>query len=224
MLVPLIIRPRDNLASVGLILLNSGILHQSNVVVNVEVEERSTFSPGLAHNKVVERVGVRDDDVLLDVHEILRGHTAKLVKLVRELTTTAFKEFEDGKAFGNRNNSTVATTVPVTVCDFYFVLFHPFLVSLPLPLKFLPQPYLLILPILVREEGCIDKRAFFRLFLLFGPHRTHGGFLLLVFPLFSLGSERERRESALSFFLPLLSNLCHRSLSYSLFVCNSHLR
>lgn len=56
MLVPLIVTPLNDLPRMRLVLLNGGICQQTNVVMDVKVEQRPRFSSCFVDNEIVERV------------------------------------------------------------------------------------------------------------------------------------------------------------------------
>ena len=56
-----------------LVLLHGGVVDQSDVIVHVKCEEGAALSAGLDDDEVVEGVGLRDDEVLLHVHQLVGG-------------------------------------------------------------------------------------------------------------------------------------------------------
>ena len=61
----------------------------------------------LGDDKVVEGVVVRDDEVLLDVHQLVSGDGAQLRKLLPQHLQTARQELVDGVTCGDRAASDV---------------------------------------------------------------------------------------------------------------------
>ena len=51
-LVPLVPTPQENFSCMRFVFFNAGIIDQSNIIVNVEAEQRSTFTPGLSTNQI----------------------------------------------------------------------------------------------------------------------------------------------------------------------------
>ena len=58
---------------VRLVLLDGGVVDQPHIVVHVEGEEGAALAAGLDDDEVVEGVGLRDDQVLLHVHQLVGG-------------------------------------------------------------------------------------------------------------------------------------------------------
>lgn len=56
MLVSLIITSLNHLSGMRLVLFLRGIGHESNIVVNIEVEERTRFSTGFVDDEVIKRM------------------------------------------------------------------------------------------------------------------------------------------------------------------------
>ena len=56
MLVPLVITPLDNLSSMRFVLLLRCVGQKANVIVDVEVEQRTRLSTGFIHDEIVESV------------------------------------------------------------------------------------------------------------------------------------------------------------------------
>ena len=56
-----------------LVLLHGGVVDQSDVVMHVKGEEWAALSTGLDDDEVIEGVGLRDDEVLLHVHQLVGG-------------------------------------------------------------------------------------------------------------------------------------------------------
>lgn len=92
MLVALVVRALHDLARVGLILLDTGIVGQADVVVHIKAEQRAGLSAGLVDNEVVEGVVVGDDQILLDVHHVIDADAPQLLELLAAL----FQELGDG--------------------------------------------------------------------------------------------------------------------------------
>ena len=64
-----------------LVLLDGGVVDEADVVVDVEGEEGSALAARLDHDEVVEGVGLRDDEVLLHVHQLVRRHCLQVSKV-----------------------------------------------------------------------------------------------------------------------------------------------
>ena len=69
------------LTCVRLVLFHGGIVDQPYVVVNVEGEERAALAARLYHDEVVKSVGLGDDQVLLDVHQLVGGDRLQVRKV-----------------------------------------------------------------------------------------------------------------------------------------------
>ena len=64
-----------------LVLLDGGVVDEADVVVDVEGEEGAALAARLDHDEVVEGVGLRDDEVLLHVHQLVRRHRLQVGKV-----------------------------------------------------------------------------------------------------------------------------------------------
>ena len=64
-----------------LVLLDGGVVDEADVVVDVEGEEGAALAARLDHDEVVEGVGLRDDQVLLHVHQLVRRHRLQVGKV-----------------------------------------------------------------------------------------------------------------------------------------------
>jgi len=80
-LVPLVPTPQENFSCMRFVFFNAGIVDQSNIIVNVEAEQRSTFTPGLSHDEIVERIMMRYDEILFHVHQLIRSDVLQLVEV-----------------------------------------------------------------------------------------------------------------------------------------------
>ena len=56
-------------------------------------------SAHLVHDEVVECVVMRNDEVLLDVHEVVSGGSAQFVELLSQLLQSALQELVDAVAW-----------------------------------------------------------------------------------------------------------------------------
>lgn len=68
MLVSLIITSLNHLSGMRLVLLLRGIGHESNIVVNIEVEERTRFSTGFVDDEVIKRMVLDSRTSQMHVH------------------------------------------------------------------------------------------------------------------------------------------------------------
>lgn len=64
-LVSLVPAAFNHFAGVGLVFLFGGVRKESDVVMHVEIEQRTRFPPSLVDYKVVEGIVLRDNEVLL---------------------------------------------------------------------------------------------------------------------------------------------------------------
>lgn len=76
MLISLIITPFNNLSSVRLVLLLSGVRKQAYIFVRVEIEEWTGLAARLVDNEVVKCVVVGNNEVLLHIHQIVDTDSA----------------------------------------------------------------------------------------------------------------------------------------------------
>lgn len=75
-LISLIVTPFHNLSGMRFVLLLGGIRKQAHVLVRVKVEEGTGLAPRLVDDKVVERVVVGNNEILLHVHQIVDADSA----------------------------------------------------------------------------------------------------------------------------------------------------
>lgn len=119
MLVSIVPAAQNDLAGVGLLLLDRGVVRQAHVVDAVELEERAALAARLRHDEVVERVVVRNDDVLFDVHELIDARHLQLVELVlaAQLLETLVEELLYAVALLEHERASMARAVPIRVRD-----------------------------------------------------------------------------------------------------------
>eukprot|EP00408_Alexandrium_pacificum_P063964 CAMPEP_0171177660 /NCGR_PEP_ID=MMETSP0790-20130122/12352_1 /TAXON_ID=2925 /ORGANISM="Alexandrium catenella, Strain OF101" /LENGTH=304 /DNA_ID=CAMNT_0011642561 /DNA_START=351 /DNA_END=1262 /DNA_ORIENTATION=+ len=140
------------------VLLDAHVVGHPNVVVDVEVEERPGLPARLLLDELVEGHVVRDDQVLLDVHEVVQRGRAELgeVRLL-ELAFALLEERPDGEALLADGAPAVARAVPVGVGDLELLV--PPRLLLPLVLLH-ERPLLLqdaLLAVRVVEEGGVHR-------------------------------------------------------------------
>lgn len=71
MFVSLVISTLNYFASVRFILVYRGVRKQPDIIMDVKVEQWARFTTSLVHYKVVKGIVMRNDQVLLDIHEIV---------------------------------------------------------------------------------------------------------------------------------------------------------
>jgi hypothetical protein len=118
-LVPLVPAAVHDLARVRLVLLHADVVHHPDVLVHVEVEERTRLAPGLGDDEVVEGDVVRDDEVLLHVAQAVAAQPAHLAEVGRQLRLHQLQEAAHGRALGDLHGPPVPRAVPVTVHDLH---------------------------------------------------------------------------------------------------------
>ena len=103
--------------------------------MDIKAEQRATLASSLCYNEVVERRMVRNDQVLLDVHELVNGRKLQFVELTPQLLQTSLQELVDAVALVHAHLPTMTRAVPVTVCDVNLLRLDLLLLCSPL----LPQ-------------------------------------------------------------------------------------
>ena len=113
MLIPLVPTAEDHFAGMRLMLLPARVVHQSDVLVDVKLEQRAKFAAGLRDDEIVEGVVLRDDHVLFDVHQLVHGGHAQLIELRPQDVETFLQKLLDCVALSHRLGATMSGSVPV---------------------------------------------------------------------------------------------------------------
>mmetsp|Transcript_6042 Transcript_6042/g.15408 ORF Transcript_6042/g.15408 Transcript_6042/m.15408 type:complete len:244 (-) Transcript_6042:502-1233(-) len=196
----------DHLAGVRLVLLHVGPAAQPHVLVYVEVEQRPALALHLVHDEVVERRRVRQDEVLLDVHQPLRWGVAQLPEILGEHVAHLPQKDADAVPLEHLHLAPVSAPVPVAERDLQLLLLHLLLLGDEHNLELLPLVLLPDLPVAVRQEVRLDPRVFAHraklAALLFG--RRLEVLLLVLLPLLLVLREGQLGPKLLLLLLPLL--------------------
>jgi len=137
-LVSFIPRTETDLSSMRLVLLNVGITDNTNVIVDIKAEQRTTFASSLRYNEVVECRVMRDDQVLFDIHKLVDWRQFQFVELAAQLLQTTLQELMYAVTFAHAHLSTVTRAIPVTVRDVNFLRLDLFLFCSPFLSQLLP--------------------------------------------------------------------------------------
>mmetsp|Transcript_26495 Transcript_26495/g.103232 ORF Transcript_26495/g.103232 Transcript_26495/m.103232 type:complete len:212 (-) Transcript_26495:856-1491(-) len=73
--------PGSYLASVSIFFLLARIINNSNVIMNVKVEQGARLPPSFGGDEVIEAVVVWDNEILFDIHKHVGADVSKVVKL-----------------------------------------------------------------------------------------------------------------------------------------------
>ena len=84
-LVSLVPTAQTDLTRVRFVLLDCRVVYDPDVIVHVEVEERPALAARLRHDEVVERVMVRDDEVLFHVHQVIGARRLQFVEFLAQI-------------------------------------------------------------------------------------------------------------------------------------------
>lgn len=64
-----------------LVLLHARVMDDTNIVVDIKVEQGTRLASRLAHDEVVEAMVLRDDEILLDIQQVVGTEVAMAVVL-----------------------------------------------------------------------------------------------------------------------------------------------
>ena len=159
MLVLLEPTPVHHLAGVRVLLLHVGPAPEPDVVVDVKVKQRPALAPRLVHDEVVERRGVREDEVLLYVHEPVGRRVPQLAKLVAQHVPRLAQELRDGIPLQALDFPPVPPAVPVAERDLQLLLLDCVLLREELRLEPLALVPLRHLPVSIRQEVRLHLRV-----------------------------------------------------------------
>ena len=139
MLIPLVPATETNLPCMGLVLLYPRIVDNPHILVHVKLKQRSALPPRLRHNEIVERVVMRNDQVLLDVHQLVDRDCLELVEFSAQALQRALQELLDAVALLDLDLATMARAVPVAEGDLDPLVLQKLLLANPLLPKLLPR-------------------------------------------------------------------------------------
>ena len=114
-LIPVVPAPAHDLARVTLVLFNSCITHQTNVIMNIEMEKWARLSSRLGDDQIVEGVRVRNNQVLFHIHELVHAASLQLSTeiLLAKLLAGFLQELSNGCAFLQSDAAPVPGPVPI---------------------------------------------------------------------------------------------------------------
>lgn len=135
MLVLLVPMTLHDFSSVRLVLFNRGVSYCPNILMHIEVEQRPTFAPRLVDNKFIKAMLMGNNQILFHVEEILNRGRAYLSKFRSQLLLNCSQEFSYCVTFPNLYDSTMTSSIPVTVCNLQRLIFDARLLLKP----FTPQ-------------------------------------------------------------------------------------
>lgn len=105
---------------------------QADILSSIEVEQRAGLAARLRHNEVVEGVVVRDDQILLHVHQLVHSGHLQLEEVLTQIVQAFGQKLVDGVALLHANLTAVARAVPVAEGDVDWLVLQPLLSFDPL--------------------------------------------------------------------------------------------
>ena len=138
-LVSLVPTAQADLTRVRFVLLNFRVVYDADIVVHVKVEQRSALAPRFGHDEVVERVMVRDDQVLFHVHQVVGARRLQLVEFFPQILERFLEQLGDAVSLAHAHLAAVTGTVPVAVRDVDLLALDLLLCALPLLAQFFSE-------------------------------------------------------------------------------------
>ena len=114
------------------VLLDFRVVYDADIVVHVKVEQRSALAPRFGHDEVIERVVVRDDQILFHVHQVVGARRLQLVEFFPQILERLLEQLGDAVSLAHAHLAAVTGTVPVAVRDVDLLALDLLLRALPL--------------------------------------------------------------------------------------------